>query len=287
MVKIYNCFLFNNELDILELHLAEMYDHVDWFVIGEANRTFKGEPKSYNLLDNWDRFAPWHDKIRRIQIDTVAHPDPWVNEDLDREFLKHGLHDADDWDIIICADADEIQSSTALANMRKLTQAWHFALNGVQFCGKLNWMMKEWSTTDGLRIVWHTQGRATRYKHLGMMNDLRRLKGHQNNDNEWVVWHAGWHFSFLGNNEFFNQKIKTFDYTWLGDYAGQPIDVDKCIESGKIFDGDAKFELVKVNSYFPKTILNNLDRWSKYIVFKDGLRDVRNILNPKLPLIED
>lgn len=287
MVKIYDCFLFNNELDMLELHLSEMYDHVDYFIIGEANRSFKGEPKPYNLLDNWERFKPWADKIRRIQIDSIPHPDPWVNEDLDREFLKHGLHDAEEWDIIICSDCDEILSSTALGNMRKLTQYWYFALNVPQFYYRLNYLMTEWSTTDGYRVIWHTMGRAPRYKYLGEINGMRKLKGHQNNDNEVTVWHAGWHFSFMGDEQFVYQKLKTFDYTWLGEFKAQTYDLDKCIQENRWIDNDAKFELARVNTYFPQTVINNRERWDKWIIQRDNLRDVRNILNPRLAPIND
>jgi len=37
--KIYDCFSFFNELDLLEIRLQELYDHVDYFVISEANKT--------------------------------------------------------------------------------------------------------------------------------------------------------------------------------------------------------------------------------------------------------
>ena len=35
MCKIYDCFIFFNELDILELRLIMLYDSVDYFVIVE------------------------------------------------------------------------------------------------------------------------------------------------------------------------------------------------------------------------------------------------------------
>jgi hypothetical protein len=36
-MKIYDCFTFYNELDLLELRLEELYDHVDHFVLVEAS----------------------------------------------------------------------------------------------------------------------------------------------------------------------------------------------------------------------------------------------------------
>ena len=43
-MKIFDCFTFYNELDILELRLKEHWDHVDYFVISEANLTHQGNP---------------------------------------------------------------------------------------------------------------------------------------------------------------------------------------------------------------------------------------------------
>jgi len=45
-MKIYDCFPFRNELDLLDLRLSEIYDHVDHFVIVEATSTFQSAPKT-------------------------------------------------------------------------------------------------------------------------------------------------------------------------------------------------------------------------------------------------
>ena len=39
MRKIYDCFTFFNELDLLDIRLNEIYDKVDYFVISESNKT--------------------------------------------------------------------------------------------------------------------------------------------------------------------------------------------------------------------------------------------------------
>ena len=48
--KIYDCFIFFNELDLLELRLEEHFDRVDIFVLCEANTTFTGRPKPLVFL---------------------------------------------------------------------------------------------------------------------------------------------------------------------------------------------------------------------------------------------
>ena len=39
---IYDCFIFNNEIDLLELRLSILDDVVDKFVIIEGDKTFSG-----------------------------------------------------------------------------------------------------------------------------------------------------------------------------------------------------------------------------------------------------
>ena len=39
-------FLFNGELELLELRLKVLYNYVDIFTIVEGNRTFRGDSKS-------------------------------------------------------------------------------------------------------------------------------------------------------------------------------------------------------------------------------------------------
>ena len=55
-MKIYDCFTFFNELDLLEIRLNELNDVVDYFVIVEGKKTFQNNPKPLFLLENIDRF---------------------------------------------------------------------------------------------------------------------------------------------------------------------------------------------------------------------------------------
>ena len=71
MRKVYDCFTFFNELDLLELRLTECYNHTDYFVIAESNKSFTGNSKPFNLEENWDRFKAFHDKIIYVKVDPL------------------------------------------------------------------------------------------------------------------------------------------------------------------------------------------------------------------------
>lgn len=80
-LPIYDFFLFHDELDLLEIRLYELYNYVTLFLIAESRQTLTGQDKPLYLKENWSKFAKYHDKIRRIEIQLVKNiKNPWLNE---------------------------------------------------------------------------------------------------------------------------------------------------------------------------------------------------------------
>jgi len=55
--------IFSHELDMLEVHMAELDSVVDRFVIMESDVTYSGQPKPLYFKENRLRFAKWEHKI--------------------------------------------------------------------------------------------------------------------------------------------------------------------------------------------------------------------------------
>jgi len=64
--KIIDCFLFYNELDMLEFRLTELNEHVDYFFILDSDFDFAGNKKDSIFELNKNRFDTWKEKIIRI-----------------------------------------------------------------------------------------------------------------------------------------------------------------------------------------------------------------------------
>lgn len=64
--------IFNNEIDILEISLHEMYDSLHCMVIIESDVTFTGLPRTMNFLNYTDRLRPYADKI--VYVPYVSNP---------------------------------------------------------------------------------------------------------------------------------------------------------------------------------------------------------------------
>lgn len=67
--RIYDCFTFFNELDLLELRLNELASVVDYFVIAEATHTFTGKPKPLHFKENAARFEAFLPRIIHIIVE--------------------------------------------------------------------------------------------------------------------------------------------------------------------------------------------------------------------------
>lgn len=55
--------MLNNELDLLEIKLEELYDFVDKFIIIESTHTHTNLPKTLHYVENEKRFDKYKDKV--------------------------------------------------------------------------------------------------------------------------------------------------------------------------------------------------------------------------------
>jgi Glycosyltransferase family 17 len=283
-MKIYDCFPFYNELDLLELRLTELHSFVDHFVLVEANSTHQGNPKPYFYNENKERFAQWADKIIHVQVDDMPnHPDSWINEGHHRDQIMQGIANADADDLIIISDLDEIVRPVALEYMKSSDQGI-FALRMSLHNFKFNYTR----SSPGEYDVW---GMACRRSFLDDISptEFRRLRFQftgapyqfKNNGCE-VIEHAGWHFGYMGNNAWLVNKALNFAHAEVNrpEFIAA-IDVEKSIAERKEWNRDSAntYKIVELDDYFPKTITDNQDKYKDFIL-DNPETTVYNILPP-------
>lgn len=270
-MKIYDCFTFYNELDLLELRFEELYDHVDHFVLVEANRTFQNNSKPFYFEQNLTRFAPYLDKIIHVRVDDMPeHTDAWGREAHQRNCITRGVITADENDIIMVSDLDEIIRPSTIDTMREDQNTLVWGLRMPLFYFKFNYML---TTTDSIYTTW---GMACKKRLLVNAEDLRRnrfsLNGFPLNYSESgirMMEHAGWQFSYLGDTEFAKSKIQSFAHT----ETNRPevvdfLDIEQSIVNGHGLGPSPteRFVPVQIDDYMPNTIQKNIDRYSEYVV---------------------
>jgi beta-1,4-mannosyl-glycoprotein beta-1,4-N-acetylglucosaminyltransferase len=228
MPKIFDCFTFFNELDLLEIRLHELDPVVDRFVLCESTFTFKGKPKPLIFKANRERFAPFLKKIVHVVVDDMplGHGEVWnfvLNERHQRNAVGRGLGDAQTSDFICLCDLDEIPRASSIeaivygsrsntvfslemrnyhyfVNLRKRGM-WNRArmarfgdirnLQTLRSAGP-SWLLRRSTFLQTMR----------RWKR--MLFGLRRLR-------RWTIApDAGWHFSSLNGPAAIVEKVRSY-----------------------------------------------------------------------------
>ena len=267
---IYDCFMFSNEFDIVELRFRELYDVVDYFVVVEANTCHKGNPKPMLFAQNLERYKPWADKIRHIMVEDMPldSPDPWVRENHQRNAIQRGLTDAQPHDWVIVSDADEIPRPSAvqaLHNSRYSVVGFHM----ISAYFKVNFM----ATTIESDYVWTVAyRRGVNIDPQGARNARHLIQqGVLQEGNPGVVGeirHGGWHLSYMGDEAFVANKIRTFAHQEFNneEILGN-LDIQKFLDEGRDLYGRPgyKWAVTPLTDFFPKTIVENQSAYAHLI----------------------
>jgi len=128
--RLFSFILFNGEFDLLNLHLSEYYEIVDYFVIYESNSTFTGNPKplyfTRTLLET-DRYKNFEDKLIPLPCEIIVDEDngrgiAFPREHLARKILiEKGLRSvhARHSDIYMHGDLDKLPKTHILSRLKK------------------------------------------------------------------------------------------------------------------------------------------------------------------------
>lgn len=213
-MKVYDCFTFFNELNLLEFRLKLLNDYVDYFVIAESNLTHSGQPKPFHFQANKERYQQWADKIIYIPLcqsaagmvfekDLTAYTpqsSAWKLENEQRNALSN-IHGLTDTDLVLVSDLDEIPDPRLIRKMNNtngpvaLSLLFHYYFLNCQNTGRDRW----WNGT----II----ASGKQFKEI-------TPQGLRDKRNDYpVIKKGGWHFSYLGGLENIKYKIQSFAHT--------------------------------------------------------------------------
>ncbi|NDB86836.1 MAG: hypothetical protein EB127_29720, partial [Alphaproteobacteria bacterium] len=238
--------------------------------------------KPFYYQDNIDRFEPWLDKILSISLTSMpVDTDTWGRERYQRDAILNGLHEARSEDIIMIGDVDEIPRIETIERLRNSTQSiWGFRMPLFNF--KFNYMMH----TQDYYTVWSG---AIRHSLLQSPEDFRRMRHILNqcpynfsDENVQIIEHAGWHFTYLGSEEFAKSKIQSFAHeeTNRPEILDQ-LDIEDSIQRGVGIirtNQDYRFVPVAIDNYMPRTLIQYRDLHKDKIIDKDNLPSARQYL---------
>lgn len=270
-MKIYDCFTFYNELDLLDLRLAELYHKVDYFVIVEATTTFQNQPKDLFYKDNEHRYRQYSDKIIHVVVDDMPlSTDPWQNERFQRDAILRGLVNADPSDIAIISDVDEFIRPETIGYMRA-NPRHVYGLRMPYFNFKFNYMLVNDNETYCVWVTASQVGSLTSPEELRRSRwTLHQLPYNYDDGNVAMLEHAGWHFTYIGDDEFIRNKIRSFAHSELNRQdVLDSINVKDSISKQRGFNPGAsrQFVMVNLDEYFPLELRERADQYKDYIIF--------------------
>ena len=83
-----------------------------------------------------------------------------------------------------------------------------------------------------------------------------------------IFENGGWHFNNLMQPEDISKKLKTYAHIEFSGNKFSSIEVisEKIEKKIDLFNRGEKYEKVKIDNTFPEYLINNLDKYKKYIV---------------------
>ena len=270
-MKIYDCFSYWDEDLLLDLRLNILNNYVDFFVIAEGNKTWQNNSKK--LRFDIKKFEKFEKKIIYIPVTDMPDGDnPYLRENHQRNCLAKGLQNANDQDLIIISDLDEIPNPKVLAKFKNNLR--FAAFKQKHFYYKLNLLNSQSPHWFGSRIC------IKRYlKSPQWLRDLKfkkrpfwRIDKFRLNN---IIENGGWHFCNLKTPENLLYKYKNLCETNDPYNFKESIDkkylnieeIKKRIEEGKDLIGRQDiYKKINLDDSFPEYLIENKIDYKNWIV---------------------
>ena len=295
-MKIYDCFMFFDEEMLLDLRLNVMDKYVDKFVITESTYTHSG--KSKKLIFDISKFKKFEDKIIYIVVDNepldlikIKNSDTLNVKQIKmtinakkREMhqinkTKEGIINADNDDMIIVSDIDEIPNLEKI-NLKNINnkliffkqKMFYYKFNlfyksfpwyGSKACRRKYFLTPEWlrSIKNKKYPLWRVDTLFSKVKY----NDI------------YLVNDGGWHFTNMRKPENLENKLLNFLHHVDYEQSGLSlIDIKRLMNEKKVMYnhsvdkkrnkwGDGE-KLEKINiSEMPDYVIKNIKKYSSWL----------------------
>ncbi len=295
-MKIFDCFMYFDEEIILDLRLNILNKYVDYFVIVESIFTHRGEKRK--LKFDYKKFEKFKNKI--IYLISDLEPDNIQNifeneseeeksnkyiinailrENKQRNFIANGLKEAEEDDIILISDVDEIPNLSE-QNFKKIKSKiimfkqdmFYYKFNlklpnyiwiGSKACKKRYLKTPQW-----LRNIKDKKFPFYRFDILFSETKYMNIK---------FINNGGWHFTNLKTAAEIEYKLKS--YLHHREFDENPISkdqIEKIIKDKRaIYDLKVDKRLSKIGigeklekypmDKLPKFLQDNLDKYKNWI----------------------
>jgi len=290
-MRIFDCTTFYSEHLMLDVRFNILNEKVDKFIVVESLFSHSGKPKKLNFdIKNYQKFK---DKINYIIIEN--EPEGLiVNQNLSSaekrlnslkrveqsyDYMSKSLNDAEDNDLIILSDNDEIPNLNSKQFLNSKKNIFIFEQLFFYYKFNLHYDLMNWFGS-----------KVCRKKKLMSMSWLRNLKNKQypfwrfdtlfsktKYNNLEIIKDGGWHFTNLMTAEKLYEKMSNFGHHNEFDESGLKInDIKNKIENREMFynhfldqtnpnkwKNDYKLKIINENK-LPLYVIQNKEKFKEW-----------------------
>ena len=290
-MRIFDCTTFYSEHLMLDVRFNILNEKVNKFIVVESLFSHSGKPKKLNFdIKNYQKFK---DKINYIIIEN--EPEGLiVNQNLSSaekglnslkrveqsyDYMAKSLNDAEDNDLIILSDNDEIPNLNSKQFLNSKKNIFIFEQLFFYYKFNLHYDLMNWFGS-----------KACRKKKLMSMSWLRNLKNKQypfwrfdtlysktKYNNLEIIKDGGWHFTNLMTAEKLYEKMSNFGHHNEFDESGLKInDIKNKIENREMFynhfldqtnpnkwKNDYKLKIINENK-LPLYVMQNKEKFKEW-----------------------
>ena len=295
-MRIYDCFMYFDEEIVLETRFEYLNKYVDYFVIIESRFTHKGDKRNLKFnLNNFSKFKhkiiyKVHDEVPN-KIEKVLDGDDEVTktrkyimnalyrENAQRNYINEGIKNAEDEDIILISDVDEIPNLSKISFKEIKEKIILFKQEMFYYKFNLRLPRTEWVGTKGCKK-----------KYLKNPQWLRNIKDRKYSffridtffsENKYIdvkiINDGGWHFSQLKKiDDIYSKLTNSEDHQEFKETGKSMSDIEDLVKRKVIlYDHKAKSSEFKFGTEFklqtvglanmPKYIQKNKEQFKEWI----------------------
>jgi beta-1,4-mannosyl-glycoprotein beta-1,4-N-acetylglucosaminyltransferase len=247
-MKLFDTFTYFNETDLLLIRLNELKHLNPIHVLVEATTTHTGNPKPLYFEESKHLFSDYN--IRHIIVDDLPNNgNPWDAENAQRNAISKGLYDAEDGDIVIISDLDEIPRWQAVQYYEPQMGTASIQMNQYSYYVNCLQGVQSWGVAK--ITTWGLLKKTT-------PNKLR------NGGSQFSIYFGGWHMAWQGGLEKMFLKLDSFAHQEANNSTLRN-SLEEKYETGQSLWGNDYWRFVDIDETFPKYLYEHQNEFKKLI----------------------
>ena len=210
--RIFVSFMYNNEAEIVYIHIWRLYDYVDKFIIVISNSTISGIPKNFSFSPFEEKIKPYMNKIDIIYFNNICNKkeypennDVWCFEKSQRDYAKHFIeehYNPTRNDLFVVVDIDEILTREGIEYIKKNPPKDYYHIKGSMYFPYYYHKVGEWNAGF---VVRYNRAMKTFSNYRSKINKILKY----NNSSKPLITHCSYCFNDI---EKYKNKLKSFPH---------------------------------------------------------------------------